>query len=130
MAPARTPKRNGQIAFALSDVMRNEIGQKGLDAAKEFTRLRKRPDVACHFRVLPRKLTQSRNKVRVGQKTHIENQVGIGRQSIAIAEAHHRNHQWPLAPALKAIRDELAQLMNIKLRRVDDYIREFSDRRH
>src|SRR5215472_2921295 len=40
---------NGQIALALANVMRNQIGQQAFDAAQKFAGLRKGSDVLADF---------------------------------------------------------------------------------
>src|SRR5882762_707174 len=72
--PARTAERNGQITFSLADVVGDQIGEQAFDAPQEFSGLRKRPDIPPHFRVLAREGPQTRHKMRIGQKSHVENQ--------------------------------------------------------
>src|SRR5205807_1841097 len=130
MTPSRAPEGDRQITFALADVMGNQISQQTLEAPEEFTRLGEGSDIAGHFGIASRKLAQPGNKMRIGQKAHIENQVRVGRQTVPISEAHQGNHQRPFASALKPIDDELPQFMDIKPRRVDDDVSQFSNWRH
>ena len=68
--------------------------------------------------------------MRIGQKTHVEHQVRIRGNAVAKSEAHHGNQQRPPPRILKAVNDELAQLVNVEFGGVNDDIRETPDRRH
>ena len=68
--------------------------------------------------------------MRIGQKAHIENQVCIGGNAVAKSEAHHGNQQRPPSGILKAVDDELAQLVNVEFGGVNDHVRETPDGRH
>src|SRR5229473_2625392 len=84
MLPAGAAERNGQITFPLANVMRDQISQQAFDAPQEFPGLRKRADIPPHFRVLAREGPQTWHKMRVGQKSHVEDQVRIRRHSVAV----------------------------------------------
>ena len=92
--------------------------------------LRKRADIARDALVFAAERPQARNKVRIRQKPHVENKVGIGGNSVAESEAHDGNQQRPSARILKTVDDELAQLVHVEFRRVDNDVREPPDRRH
>src|SRR5437667_8840886 len=55
---------NGQIALALANVMRNQIGQQAVDAAQKFAGLREGADVSADFWVRAVVRAQSRIKMR------------------------------------------------------------------
>src|SRR5437588_4451541 len=74
MTPSRAPEGDRQITFALADVMGNQISQQTLEAPEEFTRLGEGSDIAGDFGIASRKLAQPGNKMRIGQKAHIEDQ--------------------------------------------------------
>src|ERR1700676_2550803 len=48
MVAARASERNGQVALAFRDVMRQQVDQKRRDALDKLLSLRKRPDVTRH----------------------------------------------------------------------------------
>src|SRR5690348_6786206 len=50
--PAGATEGDRQIALALANVMRNEVGQKALNAAEKLASLRKRTDVFLDFGIL------------------------------------------------------------------------------
>src|SRR3954467_7868408 len=68
--------------------------------------------------------------MRIGQKAHVKNEVGINRYPVAIPKTHHRNHQRAASAFLEAPNDELPQLVNIELAGIDHDIGEFTDRGH
>src|ERR1700722_19445535 len=72
MVAARAPERNGEITFALRDVMRQQIDQQVRDARDELRRLWKRPDVARHARILAGEMFERRNVIRVWKDPNLE----------------------------------------------------------
>src|SRR5256884_6636592 len=105
-----------QVTFSFANVMRDQIGQQAFDAAQEFPGLRKRADIPPYFRIFPRERPQPRHEMRIGQKSHVENQVRIRRHSVAVPETHDRNQHRPFVRILKSLRDEVAQFMHVELR--------------
>src|SRR6185437_10699085 len=128
--PSRTSEGDRQIALALSDIVRDQVRQQALYPPPELCRLRKRMDIARHSRVSSIERTQSRHEMRVRKKAHIENKIGVRGNAVTKPEAHERYQQWPAAGILKAIDNELAQLVHVELSRVDNDIRETADRSH
>src|SRR5258708_21810560 len=118
--PARAAERNGQITLSLTDVVGNQIGEQAFDAAQEFPGLRKRADIPPDFRVLARERPQPRHEMRIGQKSHVENQVGIRRHSVAVPETPARNQHPPFVRILESLRAEMPQFMHVELRGFND----------
>ncbi len=50
-AASRAAESNRQIAFALANVVRNQIDEQALDSLQEFAGLRERADVTRHAAV-------------------------------------------------------------------------------
>ena len=123
-------ERDRQVAFPFPDIVRNQKIKQAFDAAQKFARLRERPDVARHALVLAGKTPQLRNKMGIRQKAHIENQVGVHRHAVAIAETHERNQQRLLPARAETLRDELAEFVNIESRCINHEVRDFPDGRH
>src|SRR5580692_5793963 len=73
--PARASQRNREIALPFTNVKGDQVRQQTFDPAQEFSRLRKRSDVARHLRIFPAEGPQLRHEVRVRQKSHIEDQI-------------------------------------------------------
>ena len=90
--------------------------------------MRKRANVTSDALVPAAKVPQARNEMRIRQKAHVEHQVRVGRNTIAKSEADNGNQQWPAAGILKSVNDELAQLVNVELRGVNDDVGEATDR--
>src|SRR5919109_1260983 len=87
MLSPRAAKSDSQIAFAFPNVMRNQIGKEAFDPLQEFAGLGERANVLADLWVRTVVRAQSRNKMRIGKKAHVKDEVGIGRNAIAIAEA-------------------------------------------
>src|SRR5579862_6020090 len=68
--------------------------------------------------------------MRVRQEAHVENQVRVRGNAVSKSEAHERHQQWPTPGILEAVNNELAQLMDVELRRVDNDVREAADWSH
>src|SRR5580693_2455753 len=64
--------------------------------------------------------------MRIGQKAYVEYQVGVGRNAITKSKAHNGNQQRPPPRVLKPVNNELAQLVNVELGRVDDDVSQTS----
>ena len=68
--------------------------------------------------------------MRIREKAHVEDQVRIRGNPVAKTETDDRNQQRAAARILKAINNDLAQLMNVESCGVDDDIGEPADRSH
>src|SRR5580698_1651547 len=119
-----------QIALAFGNVMRNQIGEQSFDATEKFASLRKRADVLLDFGIFASVAAQARNKVGIGKEAYIENQVRVRRNAIFVAKADDGNEHRTLIGILKALGDEVPQLVNVELRGVDDHVRKFADGLH
>src|SRR5205807_1021654 len=62
--------------------------------------------------------------MRIWQKTNVKNQVRIRGHAIAIAEADHGHQQRARVRILEARGNEMAKLMHVEPRRVDDRVRQ------
>ena len=110
--------------------MRNQIGKQAFDPAQEFAGLRERANVLADSRVRAIVRTQSRNEMRVGKKAHVKDEIRIRRNAIAIAEANNRYEQRPRIRIFEARGDEVAKLVHVELRGIDDHIGELADGLH
>ena len=119
-----------QIALTLADVMRNQIGEQAFDAAEKFARLRKRANVLLDFGIFAGVTAQAGDKVRVGQKADIEHEIGVRRDTIFVAETDDGNEHGTLIGILKTLGDEVTQLVDIELGRIDHHIGKLADRLH
>src|SRR5260370_28010948 len=77
--PARAAERNCQVALALSNVMRDQVGQQAFDAPQKFSRLGKRPDITAHLWVFSGESAQPRHEGWLRQKSDVENQIAVRR---------------------------------------------------
>src|SRR5271170_4462194 len=130
MAATGAAERDGEIAFALGNIVRDQVQQQAFDAAEEFAGLREGTDVASDAGIFAAEFPQARDEMRIGQKANIEDQVRIRGNAIAKAEADGRDEQRATAGILEAIDDELAQFVNVEFRGVDDDIGETANGRH
>ena len=89
--PASTPERDGQVTLAFLNVVRQEIDEQLRDTFDELFRLRERSDVFRHPRVSASEGAEFGHKMRVGQKTYIEDQVRIFGYAVTETEAHARD---------------------------------------
>src|SRR6266700_330744 len=89
MLSTRTTKADGQVALPLPHVMREQVDQQSGDAVNKLLRLRKRADVLGHLRMASGIRTKRGNEMRIGQKTHVEEQVGIVGHSRLVTKTHN-----------------------------------------
>src|SRR3984893_12947085 len=68
--------------------------------------------------------------MRIGQKAHIEHQIGISGNAVTVAKAYQRYHQRTIGPALETPHDELAKLVHVETGRVDDHVRQLANGLH
>src|SRR5580698_3444801 len=121
---------DGEIAFAFANVVRNEIDQQLRDAVDEFHGLRERADVAGHSGVTSGEVLEFRNVVGIGKEAHVENQVAIGWDAMAIAKAGDVDANISLlAAAAKFVFNHLAQLMHVEFGGIDDVVRDSANGR-
>src|SRR5579872_6434234 len=115
MMPSRAAERDRQIALAFANVVRKQVHEKIGNPIDEFHRLRKGTDVARHGRMAAGQLLETGDVVRVGKKSHVEYEVGIRRDAMAIAEAGDVHHDLLLvALTHELFANEIAQLMDRK----------------
>ena len=121
--PSGTAKCNRQVAFALVNVMRDEVDQQIGDAGDEFARLRERAYVFRYALIAAGKGPEFGNKVRIGEKPHIEHQIRVFRNALPEPEADARNQQALLRGLLlEALADQGTQFMNIEFRGINDKV--------
>src|SRR5262249_2688654 len=113
---AGAAERDGEIAFAFAHVVRNQIDQKAFHATEKFVGLRKGTDVAANFGIFSGEGAQARDKVRIGKKANVEDQVSVGGNAVAVAEAYDRYEHRVFIGILKARSDEGAQFVNVESR--------------
>src|SRR5580692_6682018 len=89
MVSTGAAERNGEIAFPLADIMRQQIDQQVGDARNKFRGLRKGPDITRHARMLAGEMFERRNVIRVRKEANVEDQVTIGRNAVPVSEAVH-----------------------------------------
>src|ERR1035438_8710365 len=75
-------ERDGEVALAFANVMRDQVNQQLRNPRDKFLGLREGQDVARHLRVAPGERTELRNKVGIGQEAHVEHQVGVFRDAL------------------------------------------------
>src|SRR6202171_2824615 len=92
MASPRAAERDCQITLPLTNIVRDQISQQSLDAPQELPGLRKRADITGHARIAPGKFAQLGNEMRIRQKAHVEDEVGVGWYTILVTEAHQGTH--------------------------------------
>ena len=131
MLPARAANGNGQIAFPLVDVMRQQINQQVGDALQKFLGLRKRPNVLGDLPgSRPVRETELRHEMQDWEgSVHIEHQIGILGHAMPEAKAHAGYEDALLRLLLlKAFGDVGAQLVNIELGGIDDQVGDGANR--
>src|ERR1035438_1380245 len=128
MLTAGAPKSHGQIALPFVDVVRQQKKQHIRNPVEELARLRKADDVVLDLWIFAGKVAEFRNKVRVGKKAHIENQIGLKRHALLVAEADRGNEQTlAVVLAHKLVLDISAEFVDIELCRIDDDVGDVAD---
>ena len=84
---------DGQVAFALFDVMREQVEHELGDTIEELSRLRESADVGGDFRIEAGLLAEFGDEVGVGQEANIENHIGVEGHAILEAETETGNEE-------------------------------------
>ena len=66
----------------------------------------------------------------VGKEAHVEDEVGVGRDAVLVAEADDGDEHGASVGIFEALGDEVAELMDIELRGIDHDIGELADGLH
>src|ERR1019366_10156561 len=78
---------DGQVAFALMNVVGQQVDQQVGNAADELLGLRERSYIFGDLRIASGERPGLRYAMRIGEKAHIEHQVGIVGHSVFETEA-------------------------------------------
>src|SRR5258708_37310980 len=90
LAPG-TAERDCQITFSFMNVVWQKVNQEIRDALNKFKRLRERTDVLCDFGIASSERAELRDKMGVGQKAYVKDQVGILGHAMPESEADAGN---------------------------------------
>ena len=119
---------DGQVALAFVNVMGQQVDQQIGDAGNKLLRLREGADIFRDTRVASGERAEFRNKVWIGQKANIEDQIGIFRNTVAESEAYAGHEDALLGRLLlKSLVDMGAQFVNVEFGRIDDKISHTAD---
>src|SRR6202140_3952532 len=113
---ARTPECDRQIAFALMDIVREQVHEQIGNARNEFPGLRERANVLGEARIASRQWPKLGHEMWIGQEAYVKNQVGVLGNSLTKSEAHagHQN-AFLRGLFLKTLGDVGAKLVNVDL---------------
>ena len=90
MLASSAAETDGQIALPFFDVVRQQINQKIGDTLDKLARLRKRANVFSHARISSGERAEFGHEMRIGEKAHVEEQIGIDGDPVLIAERDDR----------------------------------------
>ncbi len=129
MLAAGTAESECEIAFPFVDVVGQKEEKQIGDAVEKLTRLRKADDVILNLGVLPGQVPELRNEVRVRQKTHIENQIGVERNPFLVSKADRGDEQaLAVIFANELVLNVSAELVDVEFGRIDDDICDVANR--
>src|ERR1700683_5839902 len=118
---AGTAERNGQIALAFMNVVREQVDEQIGDARDELPTLGKRANVFGDARIASRQRPELGYEVRVRQEAHVKDEVGVLGNALTEPEtdAGHQNVVFRRL-LLKTLGDVSAELMNVEFGSIDD----------
>src|SRR3954452_15691808 len=109
--------------------MRKQKLKQFRDAVDELLRLRERTHILCNLGVFAGQRTELGNEVRIGQKAHVEDEVGIFGNTITEAKADGRDqHMAVRLFAMKTLLNVSTKLVNVELGGIDDVVSECGNR--
>jgi len=119
-----------QITFAFADVVRDQVGEEAFDATEKFAALRERANVLLDFGIFASVAAQGRDEMRVWQKAHVENQVGVGGHAVLVAKANDGDQHGAVVGILEALGNKVTEFMDVELRGVNHHIGQLADGLH
>src|SRR5581483_8512914 len=90
---AGATERDGQVALAFADVVRDQVDEQLRDARNELACLGKRADVFRHPLVPACESSELGDEVRIGQETDVKDQVSVLGHSLAKSETDAGNQK-------------------------------------
>src|SRR5439155_1517801 len=125
MPAAGATDADRKVALSLGPVLRNQELQQGLQPRQELLRLHPLQHPGRDPRVGAGMGLQALDEIRVGQETDVEHQIARGRDPVAEPEAEQGQVELVvLSGAAELRRDDVAQLVHVHARGVDDLIGE------
>src|SRR5437868_2214397 len=119
---------DGQVALAFADIMRKQVDKQIGDAVDEFLGLREGADVFGHARISARERAELGHEMRIGEKAHIEDQVGIFGNSVLEAEADAGDQDvFVTGFFLEAFGKVRAQFVHVEFRGIDHPVGDGAD---
>ena len=91
--PTGAAKGDCKITFPLPHIMRNQEIEKIRDAFYEFFRLRKRPDIFGNRSLFTCQQFEFWNVIWIWQKAHVEHEISVRWNTVAVSEANTGDHQ-------------------------------------
>ena len=129
MLSARAAEGDRQVALPFVNVVRQQVDEQVGDARDELASLREGANVLGDVRVASCKRTELGDEVRVGQKSDVEDEVGVLGHALTKSEAHAGDQDaFFRGLFLESLGDVGAKLVNIELGSVDDEIGDGADR--
>ncbi len=130
MASAGAAEGDGEIIFSFGNVVRDEIGQQSFDLFQKNFCLREGADVAGDAGIFAAEAAELGNEVGIREEAYIEDQIGVGGNAVAEAEAHYRDDQRLEIGILELLGDDVLKFVNVEFGGVNDYVGETADGSH
>ena len=111
-----------QIALALGDVVRNHEAHVRIQAIHELPGRRIAFEKIGDRLVAAGAAAQRGNEVRVRQAADVEHQIGVHRNPVLEPETEKRDYEARASTLPGESHEEMAQLVNRHVRRVDDFV--------
>src|SRR5262245_16975558 len=119
---ARAADGDGEIALPLVLVAGQREAEQREDVLQELDRVGAREDVLGDRRVGAGSRTQLLHEERVRQEAAVEDEVGVGRQPVLVAERHQRDRHRARLGALETRAQRRTQLVHGERAGVDDAV--------
>ena len=110
--------------------MRHDVPDVVFEPVHEFPRRLVTFHERHHRPIAARTPAQRGHEMRIRQAPDVEDEIGVARQPVLVAEAQQRQHQLRRPAAARQRHEELAQLVDGHVGRVDDFVGELPDGAH
>src|SRR5690348_8665438 len=130
MAAAGAADGDGQVAFALTLVARQQRLEPAAELIEKRRKIRVRGDILANRASLAGHRLEGGDVMRIAQETHIEHEIGVARQALTVRERGDEYAEAGLGGEMEVAVQHAFQIAGRQKRRIDHEIGAFAQWLH